>query len=129
MSTRCLISAKIRGLVYTIYCHHDGYPEHIIPLLRDCYNTRDKIGTLLLLGNASGIYETLEECNPYCDGGENSESYDDNAPSVFKEFKPDTSFSFEYHWDGEKWLWREGSNELKPITEWKGGKHDLRNLC
>jgi hypothetical protein len=42
MSTRTIISAKMRGKVYAIYCHHDGYPDHIIPLLRDYYNTQEK---------------------------------------------------------------------------------------
>jgi hypothetical protein len=118
MSTRCLISAKIRGLVYTIYCY-DGYPEHIIPLLRDHYNTRDKIGTLLLLGNTSAIYETIEDCSPYCDGTENSEDYENSAPSVFKKFEPHTNFRYEYYWDGDIWLWRDGDKALKPISEFK----------
>jgi hypothetical protein len=116
MSTRCLISAKIRGLVYTIYCHSDGYAEHIIPLLCNCYNTRDKIGTLLLLGNTSAIGETLEECDPYCNGRDNTEGYDVNAPYVSKEFIPNIDYPFEYYCDGEKWFIREGYNKLKPIA-------------
>jgi hypothetical protein len=119
MSTRCLISAKIRGLVYTIYCHHDRCPGYIIPLLRDYYNTREKIGTLLLLGNTSAICETIEDCSPYCDESENSESYDNNAPSVFKKFEPNQEYYFEYYWDGEIWLWREDHKALKPISEFK----------
>jgi hypothetical protein len=118
MSTRCLISAKIRGLVYTIYCHRDGYPGHIIPLLRDCYNTRDKIGTLLLLGNTSEIYETIEDCSPYCDGTENSEDYENNAPSVSEKFEPHTDYRYEYYWDGDIWQWREGNDGLKPVAAW-----------
>ncbi|GMO52263.1 MAG: hypothetical protein Pg6C_17770 [Treponemataceae bacterium] len=64
MSTRTIISAKMYGKVYSIYCHHDGYPEHIIPLLRDCYNTQDKIEALIMLGNTTAIYETLENAIP-----------------------------------------------------------------
>ena len=116
MSTRCLISAKMLGMCFTIYCHHDGYPEHIVPLLRDQYNTQEKIEALIMMGNTSAIYETLEKCEPYT---KRCESYEDNAPTISAEFKRHTSYYDEYYWDGEKWLYFEDRKLPVPILKYK----------
>ena len=120
MSTRTLISAKMQGKVYTIYCHHDGYPEHIIPLLRDCYNAQEKIEALIMLGDTSAIYETLEKCRPYADGTENGEPYEKNAPEITDKWSR-SDFLYEYYWDGKEWFYSIGTKSPQPISEWKGG--------
>jgi hypothetical protein len=121
MSTRTIISAKMRGKVYAIYCHHDGYPEHMAPLLLEHYNTQEKIEALIMLGNTSSIYETLEECNPYA-RGKYAEPYENNAPTVTDEWERHENFYFEYHWDGQQWLYVEDRKFPKPLSTWKEAK-------
>ncbi|MDR1897110.1 MAG: hypothetical protein LBR10_10005 [Prevotellaceae bacterium] len=119
MSSRAIISAKMRGKVYAIYCHHDGYPEHIIPLLRDCYNTQEKVEALIMMGNTSAIHETPEECDPYTKYGE---SYEKNAPTVTDEWELHNGYYHEYFWDGEQWFYVEGRMLPKPISAWEEEK-------
>ncbi|GHV89896.1 hypothetical protein AGMMS50268_03990 [Spirochaetia bacterium] len=119
MSTRCLISAKILGKVFTIYCHHDGYENHIIPLLRDHYNTQEKIEALIMMGNTSAIYETLDQCSPYADGSENGEKYENNAPTITERFVLNPAYYFEYYWDGKEWYWSYMHSPIKQISEYK----------
>jgi hypothetical protein len=116
MSTRTIISAKMRGKVYSIYCHHDGYEDHIIPLLRDYYNTQEKIEELIMLGNTSAIYETLEKCEPYTRYGE---PYENNAPTIADEWELHEGYYHEYFWDGQQWFYVAGRMLPKPISEWK----------
>jgi hypothetical protein len=116
-----MISAKMRGMVYSIYCHHDGYPDHIAPLLLNNYNTQEKIEALIMLGDTSAIYETLEKCDPYTKRGE---TWEDNAPQISRAWQPHIDYYYEYYWDGEKWLYAMGSHEfawqrhksLKPLS-------------
>ena len=122
MSTRTLISAKMVGKVFTIYCHHDGYPAHIAPLLLEVYNTQEKIEALIMLGDMSSIGETLDTCDTYTKRGE---PYKENAPAIHNEWKQteDVEFLYEYYWDGEKWHFIYFTDkELKPLTAWKEEK-------
>ena len=36
-----------------IYCHYDGYPSYMLPILREHYNTIEKVEELLALGDLS----------------------------------------------------------------------------
>jgi hypothetical protein len=108
----------MKGSCYTIYCHHDGYTEHIIPLLRDCYNTQEKIESLIIRGDTSAIYAIPGKCRPYAEG-ENAEPYENNAPEVSAEFKITTGYLYEYYWDGKEWFFRDNKKPLKPISEYE----------
>jgi hypothetical protein len=121
MSTRTIVSAKMRGKVYSIYCHHDGYPEHMAPVLLEHYNTQEQVEALILLGNTSTIYETPEECCPYS-RGEGAEPYENNAPTVTDEWERNEGFHFEYHWNGQQWLYAAGRKFPKPLATWKEAK-------
>jgi len=121
MSTRTIISAKMKGMVYAIYCHHDGYPDHIAPLLLDVYKTQDKIEELILLGDTSAIYETIEKCDPYTKRGESAE---DNAPEITHNWKRRdcNDFNYQYFWDGQQWLFVYKESALTPLSTWKEDK-------
>ena len=52
MSTRSYIAKQVGENEYrTIFCHFDGYPEHVGAILLDAYNTPEKLDELLELGD------------------------------------------------------------------------------
>lgn len=60
MSTHAYIGHTIDNQkVEYIYCHWDGYPAHIAPLLLHRYNTPAKIQTLINLGDLSALYSNI----------------------------------------------------------------------
>lgn len=64
MSTRCRIGLVMPdGTVKSVYCHSDGYPEGVGAVLKECYNTREKIEKLLEGGDISvlGVYYDEEQ--------------------------------------------------------------------
>jgi hypothetical protein len=60
MSTHCGISVKVDGKYRTIYCHWDGYPKYMLPMLQENYNTYDLAAKLVSFGDASSIEARLE---------------------------------------------------------------------
>ena len=59
MSTRCRIGKVLEdGSVKSIYCHHDGYPEYVGQILKDCYDFYN-IEDLLNLGDLSVLGENI----------------------------------------------------------------------
>ena len=64
MSTNSTISLQHHnGSVRSIYCHWDGYPEHVGKILVENYDTIGKIETLLDLGSLSSLGESARK--PY----------------------------------------------------------------
>jgi len=125
MSTRTMISAKMKGKVYAIYCHHDGYPEHIAPLLLNTYNTQEKIEELILLGYTSAIYEAIEKCIPYM--SYEGAKWEDNAPDITDEWERH-DFFWEYFWNGQQWLYCESDSGLKPLSTWSKAEGESEGI-
>jgi len=46
--------------VTAVYCHWDGYPQHVGNLLFNNYNTNEKVEALIDLGNISSLDESIE---------------------------------------------------------------------
>ena len=72
MSTRSYIAIQkpeashLPGDLYeAVYCHFDGYPEHVGAILENNYTTRDKVQQLISRGDMSWLRETLETSNFY----------------------------------------------------------------
>lgn len=59
MSTNSNISIKTDKGYETIYCHNDGYPSYMCPMLRDWYGTEERAKALVALGDASYIEKRL----------------------------------------------------------------------
>lgn len=62
MSTNSSISiqtTKTNGK--SIYCHWDGYPSFNGKMLKEHYNTKEKVKQLIALGNLSILGETIGE--------------------------------------------------------------------
>lgn len=55
MSTSCGVALKSGGTYQTIYCHADGYPEYMLPMLRKNYNSLELAARLISFGDASYI--------------------------------------------------------------------------
>lgn len=64
MSTHCGIAIKSGETYLTIYCHNDGYPSYMLPMLQKNYNSLELANKLVSLGDASFIDKKLEP-TPY----------------------------------------------------------------
>lgn len=62
MGTRSRIAVRNQDGTYTsIYCHWDGYPSHNGVILRDHYQTEDKVRALIALGDISSLRREVGE--------------------------------------------------------------------
>lgn len=60
MSTNSGIAIRTGETFQTIYCHWDGHPKTMLPILRDNYNSLGLAMKLICLGDASSIEKNLE---------------------------------------------------------------------
>ena len=91
MGTRSRIGIELTdGSVLSVYSHYEGYPSFNGRVLREFYNTKEKVSQLINGGNMSCTWtnagwnnETLPEMGPlhYTMRGE---SIEDNAPELSK---------------------------------------------
>ena len=91
MGTRSRIGIQLKdNSVLSVYCHWDGYPSFNGRVLREFYDTKEKVDQLINGGNISSLHtnvgwnnETLPETGPqyYTSRGE---SIDDNEPELNK---------------------------------------------
>jgi hypothetical protein len=66
MATRSRIAIEREdGSVRSIYCHHDGYPEHNGAVLHNHYQDRNKVERLIALGDISSLSEKVEPTGPH----------------------------------------------------------------
>lgn len=45
------------GTITRIYCHYDGYPAYQLPILKEFYNTEEKVRELIKNGSLSYLAE------------------------------------------------------------------------
>ena len=109
MGTRSRIGIQLKdNSVLSVYCHYDGYPEFNGRVLRDNYDTVEKVRQLIDGGdmsctwtNAGWNNETLPEMGPlhYTSRGESLES---NAPrydeSIFDFLEKENNEEYAYVW-------------------------------
>ena len=94
MGTRSRIGIELKDdSVLSVYCHWDGYPSFNGKVLREFYDTKEKVTQLINGGNISSLHtnvgwnnETLPETGPqyYTSRGE---SIDMNAPRLDKDME------------------------------------------
>lgn len=61
MATRSSITIKNSdGSKRSIYCHWDGYPDHVGKILNEHYNTTEKVNALIDLGAISVLAPSIE---------------------------------------------------------------------
>jgi len=91
MGTRSRIGIQLSDdSILSVYCHWDGYPSFNGKVLREFYDTKEKVTQLINGGNISALHtnagwqnETLPETGPlyYTSRGE---TIDENAPELNK---------------------------------------------
>ena len=118
MGTRSLIGKQLSdGSIIGVYCHYDGYPAFNGRMLRDNFDTVEKVNKLIDGGdmsctwtNAGWNNETLPESGPlhYTMRGESLES---NAPRLYKDLNEfmcaaDDNYGAEYtyHFVNGEWV-------------------------
>jgi hypothetical protein len=79
MATRSRIGIEtkdVRGnvIVKSIYCHWDGYPSNNGKILLESYQDREKVETLIRLGDISSLHDEVEPSGPH--------SFNDPQPGV-----------------------------------------------
>ncbi len=60
MSTNSGIALRSGDTYQTIYCHWDGHPKTMLPILRENYNSLELAAKLISYGDASYIEKKLE---------------------------------------------------------------------
>mgnify|MGYP003114323863 CR=1 FL=1 len=118
MGTRSRIGIQLKDdSILSVYCHWDGYPSFNGRVLREFYNTPEKVADLINGGNISSLHtnvgwnnETLPETGPqyYTSRGE---SLEENAPrydeSIFDFLKKENNEEYAYIWTvNNKWVCR-----------------------
>lgn len=116
MGTRSRIGIQLKNnSIVSVYCHRDGYPEFNGRILRDHYDTVEKVRDLIDGGNISALHtnagwnnETLPEVGPlyYTSRGE---SIEDNAPryddDIFDFLKKENNEEYAYIFSvNNKWV-------------------------
>ncbi len=89
MSTNSGIALRSGETFQTIYCHWDGHPRTMLPILRENYNSLELAAKLISYGDASSIDKKL-----------------DPTPGVAHTFMmPEKEVCVFYHRDrGDSWL-------------------------
>jgi hypothetical protein len=113
MSTRSHIGIKnTDGTVDYIYCHFDGYPEHNGKILKEYYNTQDKVNDLMELGDLSSLGEDIGEkhdfdnrvrgwCHAY--GRDRGETGVSVTKTTFDKLLADDNVDYLYIFDKDIW--------------------------
>lgn len=60
MSTNSAIALRSGDAYQTIYCHWDGHPKTMLPILRENYNSVELAAKLISYGDASYIDKKLD---------------------------------------------------------------------
>lgn len=126
MATCAGIAVKTEKGYKTIYCHNDGYPNHMLRTLRDNYNSSELAAKLIELGNASFIGKKLEPEYAYhcfsCPEPDVSIFYHRDRGDDWDECEPElytlkkdlfAVYYYAYIFDGEKWY---GYKDGKKVT-------------
>jgi hypothetical protein len=102
MATRSNIIANLNEVWHCIYCHFDGYPRHMGPLLLSHYRTPEALAALMELGDLSTL-----DASP-------------SAPPAEHSFaKPIEGFCVAYHRDrGDAWLDAQPAKSMALADVW-----------
>lgn len=67
MSTHAIVAIRLKNRKsIAIYCHHDGYPEHMIPTLTNNYKTKAQVMELIDLGDTSFLEPNIKLARKEC---------------------------------------------------------------
>jgi len=107
MSTRSLISVAKNGVIFTSYCHFDGYLTGVGKTLAECYESQEAAEKLVLGGDMRSVEDEVAHIYRY-EGG--------MGPRVLKGFDIPVSHydcgqEYEYFFRNGQWFYREESTQ------------------
>lgn len=118
MATGSLIGkANENGSITYVYCHYDGYPGHNGVMLKEHYDTIEKVNELLALGNLSSLGVTVEWCVAYSrDRGETGQEAETvNNLKIY--LKHDWSIEYFYVYQQGKWACYDENKKVVQIPD------------
>lgn len=125
MSTHCGIAIKTEEGYSTIYCHHDGMPSYMLPMLTENHNSEESAAKIVSLGDASFIEKAIE---PTTDSHtfdkpergvcvfyhrDRGEPWDDTAPEINTKESLLNYFWYAYIWENGCWNAYKGGKLVK----------------
>lgn len=125
MSTHCGIAIKTEEGYSTIYCHHDGSPSYMLPMLTENHNSEESAAKIVSLGDASYIEKlidplteshTFDRAEPgvsvfyHRDRGE---GWADTAPETFSKEELFNKFWYAFIWENGCWTAYEDGKEVR----------------
>lgn len=128
MATRSFIG-KINkdNTVTAVYCHFDGYPQHVGKILTESYITESQVDSLLACGDMSSLEHTLNESVFYKDRGETG--VDANTYSTLSQFFErgrDSWAEYFYVFNYDFWTCYDSDGERIDIRETDIGEDDMK---
>ena len=125
MATSSTIAVKMNKGYKTIYCHNDGYPEYMYPMLRDWYGTQERAEALVSFGDASFIAKRLvpsQDSNHHFDHPEEDvcifyhrdrgELWRQNAPVLMTKEEAISNHYYVYIFEDGHWKAYAGRKEI-----------------
>ena len=116
MSTHCGIAIKSEKGYEVVYCHHDGAPSYMLPMLTENYNSEELAIKLVGLGDASSISPRIAPAlneshsfdRPVRDVSvfyhrDRGEPWEDTQPAIFNKEERLEQFWFAYIWENGQW--------------------------
>ena len=117
MSTNSNIAMKKEdGSVVSIYCHWDGYESHHLPILKEHYNTIEKVEALLALGNLSSLDNSCD-----CPEGHSFENCVDGYCVAYGRDRGEENQQAQKFYNESNWLYevKQKYNYLFDNNEWR----------
>jgi hypothetical protein len=143
MATRSAIGIKHGNRIKAVYCHYDGYLEHVGRALDTYYKDSVKVNKLISMGDMSGIGADIgekhlaEDRRQYLDDGiatqctfYNRDREDDESKTAFKSFGSEQEFieffegswcEYFYLYDNGTWYYSTLKNKNKPFEKLEYG--------
>ena len=130
MATRSTIGIidNKTGIVTSIYCHWDGYPENNGRILVEHWSDPAKIQQLIELGHLSSLGADIGEKHDFKDSGPihctaygRDRAEADMEPSTYDSLQEflDNGEEYNYLWDGVRWNCFKG-NDIKALIDLYG---------
>jgi hypothetical protein len=124
MSTQCGIAIKTEKGYETIYCHQDGYPGYMWPMLTDNYNSEELAAKLISFGYASYIDKKLEPTSDFHRFGmpepdvcmfyhrDRGEDWISNRPQAYTKRQLFNNYYYSYVWEDGCWNFYQGGRKV-----------------
>ena len=133
MATRSTIAIKTEDGIKAIYCHWDGYVDHNGKILKEYYNTTDKVNALLALGDLSSLSTEIGEKHDFDDRSTHRDEWctyygrdrgeDTRTPHTFSnvgewvESYAESWCEYYYLFDGSDWIVSKGKKDADGCFE------------